>query len=75
MDFIIIPAVAVAFGAYSYAKAKKNKMSQTIGFTLMPGLWFGALAWCLLTGEFQLVFLVLAMIGMCAVSVCLLAKK
>ena len=75
MDFTIIPAVAIAFGAYSYEKSRTNSIRQAFGFALMPGLWFGALAWCLLTSEFQLVFLVLAMIGMCAVSVCLLAKK
>ncbi len=75
MDFIIIPAVATAFGAYSYMKSKVNRIHQAIGFTLMPGLWFGALAWCLLTGEFQLVFLILAMIGICAASVCLFIKK
>ena len=48
MDLFVIPAVAVAVGVYSYVKAKKNRASQAIGFALIPGLWFGALAWCLL---------------------------
>lgn len=55
MDFYIVLAVAIVFGVYSYAKAKKNRMSQAIGFTLMPGLWFGAFVWCLLTGQFGLI--------------------
>jgi UDP-N-acetylmuramyl pentapeptide phosphotransferase/UDP-N-acetylglucosamine-1-phosphate transferase len=74
MEFYIIPAVAVATGVYSYQKAKKKKMSQAAGFAIMPGLWFGALFWCLLTGQFDLVFLVVALVGMFLAYVYFFAK-
>ena len=63
MEFLIILAVASAFGIYSYAKAKKNRMSQAIGFALMPGLWLGALTWCLLAGQFGLIAVILFVIS------------
>ncbi len=63
IEFYIIPIVAVIVGIYAYSNAKRNKMSQAIGAAVMPGLWFGALAWCLLTGQFGLIFIVLALIG------------
>ena len=63
MELYIIPVSAVAVGLYSYQKAKRNRVSQAIGFAFLPGLWFGSFAWCLLTGQFGLVFLILALAG------------
>ncbi|MBQ2173655.1 MAG: hypothetical protein II453_00810 [Alphaproteobacteria bacterium] len=63
LSFCVIPAVAITVGFYSYVKAKKDRMSQAIGFALMPGLWFGGIIWCLLTGQFGLVFLIIGLIG------------
>ncbi len=62
MNLWIIPAVAAVFGTYSYKKAKRNRFLQAIGFAFMPGLWAGATAWCLLTDQFGLVFIVIALI-------------
>ena len=55
--------VAIAFGIYSYTKAKKNKMAQAIGAALMPGLFLGALVWCLINGNFDIIILDIAIVG------------
>ncbi len=63
MNFWVIPVVAIAFGIYSYTKAKINKMSQAIGVALMPGLFLGALVWCLISGNYDIIFLDIVIIG------------
>ena len=63
MSIWIIPAVAIAFGINSYTKAKKNKMAQAIGAALMPGLFLGALVWCLISGNYDIIFLDIAIVG------------
>ena len=75
MSFYVIPATAVAFGIYSYIKAKKNRLSQAFGFALMPGLWIGATLWCLLTGRFDIIFLVLVLIDLILIWFHFMAKK
>ena len=57
MEIWVIPAVAIADGIYTYIKAKKNRMAQAIGAAIMPGLFFGALIWCLISGNFGIIFL------------------
>ena len=63
MEILLIPVVAIAVGIYTYTKAKKNRMAQAIGAAIMPGLFFGALVWCLLSGNFGIVFLDIAIVG------------
>ena len=63
MSIWIIPTVAIAFGIYSYTKVKKNKMAQAVGAALMPGLFLGALVWCLISGNFDIIFLDIAIVG------------
>ena len=63
MIILLIPVVAIAFGIYTYTKVKKNKMAQAIGAALMPGLFFGALVWCLLSGYFDIIFVDIAIVG------------
>ena len=63
MEIWVIPAVAIAIGIYTYTKAKKNRMAQAIGAAFMPGLFFGALVWCLISGNFGIVFLDIAIVG------------
>ena len=62
MEILVIPAVSVAVGIYTYTKAKKNRMAQAIGAAIMPGLFFGALVWCLLSGNFGIIFLDIALV-------------
>ena len=62
MDILLIPVVAIAVGIYTYTKAKKNRMAQAIGAAIMPGLFFGALVWCLLSGNFGIIFLDIALV-------------
>ena len=64
MSILIMPAVSIAVGIYSYTKAERNKLSQAIGFAVMPGLFLGALAWCLLTGQFGIIFIDIAIVGL-----------
>ena len=63
MSFWVIPVVAIAFGIYSYTKAKINKMAQAIGAALMPGLFLGALVWCLISGNYDIIILDIVIIG------------
>lgn len=63
MEILLIPVVAIAVGIYTYTKAKKNRMAQAIGAAFMPGLFFGALVWCLISGNFGIVFLDVAIVG------------
>ena len=63
MGILLIPVVAIAVGIYTYTKAKKNRMAQAIGAAFMPGLFFGALVWCLISGNFGIVFLDVAIVG------------
>ena len=55
MEILLIPVVAIAVGIYTYTKAKKNRMAQAIGAAIMPGLFFGALIWCLLSGNSDII--------------------
>ncbi len=64
MSILIIPAVSIAVGIYSYTKAERNRLSQAIGFAVMPGLFLGALAWCLLTGQFGIIFIDIAIVAL-----------
>ena len=63
MEILLIPVVAIAVGIYTYTKAKKNRMAQAIGAAIMPGLFFGALVWCLISGNFGIVFLDIAIVA------------
>ena len=63
MEILVIPVVSVAVGIYTYTKAKKNRVAQAIGAAFMPGLFFGALVWCLISGNFGIVFLDVAIVG------------
>ena len=63
MEIWVIPAVAIADGIYTYIKAKKNRMAQAIGAAIMPGLFFGALIWCLISGNFGIIFLDIALVA------------
>lgn len=63
MDILLIPVVAIAVGIYTYAKAKKNSMAQAIGAAIMPGLFFGALVWCLFSGNFDIIIVDIAIVG------------
>ena len=63
MEILLIPVVAIAVGIYTYTKAKKNRMAQAIGAAFMPGLFFGALVWCLISGNIGIVFLDIAIVG------------
>ena len=63
MEILLIPVVAIAVGIYTYTKAKKNRMAQAVGAAFMPGLFFGALVWCLISGNFGIVFLDVAIVG------------
>lgn len=56
MEILLIPVVAIAVGIYTYTKAKKNRIAQAISAAFMPGLFFGALVWCLISGNFGIVF-------------------
>ena len=62
MEILLIPVVAIAVGIYAYTKAKKNRMAQAIGTAIMPGLFFGALIWCLISGNFGIIFLDIALV-------------
>ena len=62
MEILLIPVVAIAVGIYAYTKANKNRMAQAIGAAIMPGLFFGALVWCLLSGNFGIIFLDIALV-------------
>ena len=62
MEILLIPVVAIAVGIYAYTKAKKNRMAQAIGAAIMPGLFFGARVWCLLSGNFGIIFLDIALV-------------
>ena len=63
MEILLIPVVAIAVGIYTYTKVKKNRMAQAIGATIMPGLFFGALICCLISGNFGIVFLDIAIVA------------
>ena len=63
MEILLIPVVAIAVGIYIYTKAKKNRMAQAIGAAFMPGLFFGALVWCLISGNFGIIFLDIALVA------------
>ena len=63
MEILLIPVVAIAVGIYTYTKAKKNRMAQAIGAAIMPGLFFGALVWCLIGGQFGIIFVDIAIVG------------
>ena len=63
MEILLIPVVAIAVGIYTYTKAKKNRMAQAIGAAIMPGLFFGALIWCLLSGNFDIIIVDIALVG------------
>ena len=63
MEILLIPVVAIAVGIYTYTKAKKNRMAQAIGAAFMPGLFFGALVWCLISGNFGIIFLDIALVA------------
>ena len=63
MEILLIPVVAIAVGIYTYTKAKKNRMAQAVGAAIMPGLFFGALVWCLISGNFGIIFLDIALVA------------
>ena len=63
MEILVIPAVSVAVGIYTYTKAKKNRMAQAIGAAIMPGLFFGALIWCLLSGNSDIIIVDIAIVA------------
>ena len=63
MEILVIPAVAITVGTYTYTKAKKNRMAQAVGAAFMPGLFFGAFVWCLISGNFGIVFLDIAIVA------------
>ena len=63
MEIWVIPAVDITVGIYTYIKAKKNRMAQAIGAAIMPGLFFGALIWCLLSGNFDIIIVDIAIVG------------
>ena len=63
MEILLIPVVAIEVGIYTYTKAKNNRMAQAIGATFMPGLFFGALIWCLISGNFGIIFLDIALVA------------
>ena len=63
MEILVIPAVSVAVGIYTYTKAKKNRMAQAIGASFMPGLFFGALIWSLISGNFGIIFLDIVLVA------------
>ena len=63
MEILLIPVVAIAVGIYTYIKAKKNRMAQAVGAAFMPGLFFGALVWCLISGNFGIIFLDIALVA------------
>ena len=63
MEILLIPVVAIAVGIYTYTKAKKNRMAQAVGAAIMPGLFFGALVWCLISGNFGIIFLGIALVA------------
>ena len=63
MEILLIPVVAIAVGIYTYTKAKKNRMAQAVGVAFMPGLFFGALVWCLISGNFGIIFLDVALVA------------
>lgn len=60
MDILLIPVVAVTVGIYTYTKAKKNRMAQAVGAAIMPGLFIGALIWCLISCNFGIIILDIA---------------
>ena len=63
MEILLIPVVAIAVGIYTYTKAKKNRMAQAIGAAVMPGLFFGALICCLINGNFDIIIVDIAIVG------------
>ena len=63
MEILLIPVVAIAVGIYAYTKAKKNRMAQAIGAAIMPGLFFGALIWCLLSGNSDIIIVDIAIVA------------
>ena len=63
MEILLIPSVAIAVGIYTYTKAKKNRMAQAIGTAIMPGLFFGALIWCLISGNFDIIIVDIAIVA------------
>ena len=63
MEILLIPVVAIAVGIYTYTKAKKNRMAQAIGAAFMPGLFFGALIWCLLSGNSDIIIVDIAIVA------------
>ena len=63
MEILLIPVVAIAVGIYTYTKAKKNRMAQAVGAAFMPGLFFGALIWCLLSGNFDVIIVDIALVA------------
>ena len=63
MEILLIPVVAIAVGIYTYTKAKKNRMAQAVGAAIMPGLFFGALIWCLISGNFDIIIVDIALVG------------
>lgn len=63
MEILLIPVVAIAVGIYTYTKAKKNRMAQAIGAAIMPGLFFGALIWCLLSGNSDIIIVDIAIVA------------
>lgn len=63
MEIWVIPTVAIAVGIYTYIKVKKNRMAQAIGAAIMPGLFFGALIWCLISGNFDIIIVDIALVG------------
>ena len=54
MEILLIPVVAIVVGIYTYIK---------VGAAFMPGLFFGALVWCLISGNFGIVFLDIAIVA------------
>ena len=63
MGILLIPVVAIAVGIYTYTKVKKNRMAQAIGAAIMPGLFFGALIWCLLSGNSDIIIVDIAIVA------------
>ena len=63
MEILLIPVVAIAVGIYTYIKAKKNRMAQAVGAAFMPGLFFGALVWCLISGNFDIIIVDIAIVA------------